>query len=164
VKKTHDYIHHYRGYWSDGGKCRIRIYQESRRALVVICSQLSDNDNTSVTNMVEYLVAEVIREHGLPTPLEWIEHYPEHEGEIGEYSLVRFSSWELKEVCLGGVWRCRMGSPCWSPLSPQAVDDLVDVSLRAGEEEGDQGFLDQHGVVMSVSDDVRRHAPYPRKR
>ena len=26
--KTHDYVHRYRGYWSDGGKCRIRIYQE----------------------------------------------------------------------------------------------------------------------------------------
>jgi hypothetical protein len=26
VKKTYDYIHKYRGYWSDGGKCRIRIY------------------------------------------------------------------------------------------------------------------------------------------
>jgi hypothetical protein len=25
MKKTHDYILHYRGYWSDGGKCRIRI-------------------------------------------------------------------------------------------------------------------------------------------
>ena len=29
MKKTHDYIHHYRGYWSDGGKCRIRIYTRS---------------------------------------------------------------------------------------------------------------------------------------
>jgi hypothetical protein len=28
VKKTYDYIHHYRGYWSHGGRCRIRIYQE----------------------------------------------------------------------------------------------------------------------------------------
>jgi hypothetical protein len=28
VKKTHDYLHHYRGYWSEGGVCRIRIYQE----------------------------------------------------------------------------------------------------------------------------------------
>ena len=27
MKKTHDYIHHYRGYWSDGGMCRIRIYR-----------------------------------------------------------------------------------------------------------------------------------------
>jgi hypothetical protein len=119
VKKTHDYIHHYRGYWSEGGKCRIRIYHEDGRAPVVICSQLPDNPNTSVTNMAEYLAAEVIREHCLPTPLTWIEHYPEHEGEIGEYSLVRFSSWELTEMCLGGAWRCRIGSPRWSPLRPE---------------------------------------------
>jgi hypothetical protein len=104
VKKTHDYIHHYRGYWSDGGRCRIRIYQEDRHIPVVICSQLPNNTNTSVTNMAEYLAAEIIREHALPTPLVWIEHYPEHEGEIGEYSLVRFSDWEPIQVRLGGVW------------------------------------------------------------
>ena len=79
MKKTHDYIHHYRGYWSEGGKCRIRIYREDSQAPpMVICSQLLDNDNTSVTNMAEYLVAEVIEDHSLPTPLTWIEHYPEH--------------------------------------------------------------------------------------
>jgi hypothetical protein len=27
MNKTHDFIHYYRGYWSDGGKCRIRIHQ-----------------------------------------------------------------------------------------------------------------------------------------
>jgi hypothetical protein len=86
---------------------------------VVTCSQPPDNPNTSVTNMAEYLAAEVIEEHCLPTPLTWIEHYPEHEGEIGEYSLVRFSSWELTEMCLGGVWRCLIGSPRWSPLRPE---------------------------------------------
>lgn len=91
MKKTHDYIHHYRGYWSDGGKCRIRIYQEDGHTPVVICSQPPDNENTSVTNIVEYLAAEIINEHGLPTPLIWIEHYPEHEGEVEEYSLVKFS-------------------------------------------------------------------------
>ncbi len=111
MKKTHDYVHHYRGYWSEGGKCRIRIYQEDGHATVVICSQLPDNDNTSVTNMAEYLAAEVIEAHSLPTPLIWIEHYPEHEGGPGEWSLVKFSSWEMEEVCLGGVWRCRIGSP-----------------------------------------------------
>jgi hypothetical protein len=31
VKKIHDYIHYYRGYWSDGSKCRIRIYRENGR-------------------------------------------------------------------------------------------------------------------------------------
>src|SRR5688572_22942689 len=117
VKKTHDYIHHYRGYWSDGGKCRIRIYQGDGQAPVVVCSQLPDNDNTSVTNMAEYLVAEVIEEHSLSPPLTWVEHYPEHEEEIGEYSLVRFSSWDPQKVCLGGVWRSRIGSPSWVHLS-----------------------------------------------
>jgi hypothetical protein len=121
MEKTHDYIHHYRGYWSGGGKCHIRIYREDGQAPVVICSQLLDNENTSVTNMVEYLAAEVIEEHKLPTPLVWIEHYPEHEGEVGEYSLVRFSSWELEEACLGGVWRHRLGSPSWSHLSSRGL-------------------------------------------
>jgi hypothetical protein len=131
MKRTHDYVHCYRGYWSDGGKCRIRIYQEEGRAPVVICSQLPDNDNTSITNMAEYLAAEVIKEHKLPTPLTWIEHYPEHEGAVGEYSLVRVSSSELMEVCLGGVWRCRLGSPRWSPLRPEEVDVLIEA---AGEQ------------------------------
>ncbi len=126
MKKTHDYIHRYRGYWSDGGRCRIRIYREDGHAPVVICTQLQDNENTSVTNMAEYLAAEVVEEHSLPTPLTWIEHYPEHAGEIGGYSLVKFSSWELTEMCLGGVWRCRVGSPRWSPLRPEEVDVLIE--------------------------------------
>ena len=39
MKKTHDYIHKYRGYWSDGGRCHIRIYHEDGRAPAVICTQ-----------------------------------------------------------------------------------------------------------------------------
>jgi len=125
LKKTHDYVHYYRGYWSDGGKCRIRIYREDEHAPVVICSQVPDNDNTSVTNMAEYLAAEVIEEHQLSTPLAWIEHYPEHEGETGEYSLVGFSTWGQKDMCLGGVWRYRIGSPWWSPLNAGEVEMLT---------------------------------------
>jgi hypothetical protein len=80
-KKTHDYVHEYRGYWSEGGRCRIRINREEGCEPVVVCSQLPDNENTSVTNMAEYIAAEIIEEHELPTPLTWIEHYPEHQGE-----------------------------------------------------------------------------------
>jgi hypothetical protein len=122
--KTHDYIHCYRGYWSDGGKCRILIYQDGDDP-VVICSQVPENKNTSVTNMAEYLAAEVIEEHGLPTSLIWIEHYPEHKGKPCEYSLVRFSCWERREVRLGGVWRCRVGSPNWSPVQSEEVGALL---------------------------------------
>jgi hypothetical protein len=132
VKKTHDYVHRYRGYWSDRGRCRIRIYREEGRVPVVICSQPPDNPDTSVTNMAEYLAAEVMREHKLPSPLIWIEHYPEHEGAIGEYSLVRFSDWELEEVCLGGIWRFRIGAPSWS--HPRAEEVEVLVRDRTGEQ------------------------------
>ncbi len=48
---------------------QIRIYKEEDRPPVAVCSQLPDNDNTSVTNMAEYLAAEVIEEHGLPRSL-----------------------------------------------------------------------------------------------
>jgi hypothetical protein len=129
--KTHDYIHHYRGYWSDGGTCRICIYQEAEQEPIVICSQLPDNDNTSVTNMAEYLAAEVIEKHALATSLTWIEHYPEHRGKPGEYSLVTFSSWGRREVRLGGVWRCRVGSPRWSPSWPEEVEELIKQQVTA---------------------------------
>ncbi len=59
MKKTHDYIHRYRGYWSDGGRCRIRIYHEDGRAPIVICSQLPDNTNTSVTYVADRLLGRV---------------------------------------------------------------------------------------------------------
>ena len=132
MKKTHDYVHRYRGYWLDGGRCHIRIYHEDGRAPVVICTQLPDNHNTSVTNMAEYLAAEVIEEHGLPTSLIWVEHYLEHEGEIGEYSLVRFSSWRREEVCLGGEWRYRVGLPEWASLSAEKAKEMVSLPHRSG--------------------------------
>ena len=75
--------------------------------------------------MAEYIAAEVIEEHRLPTPLVWVEHYAEHEGEIGEYSLVRFSGWELEEVCLGGVWRYRVVSPQWAPLRHEGLHSFT---------------------------------------
>ncbi|CAN5665367.1 hypothetical protein BH20ACT11_BH20ACT11_02980 [soil metagenome] len=125
MRNTHDYTHHYRGYWSEGGVCRIRIYQSKCQPPVVICSQLPENINTSVTNMAEYIAAEVIERHELSTPLTWIEHYPDHRGEVGEYSLVSFSEWTSKEVCLGGVWRDRIGKPRWSYLSSALVQDLL---------------------------------------
>jgi hypothetical protein len=105
---------------------------------VVIYSQLPDNDNTSVTNMAEYLAAEVIGEHSLAAPLTCIEHYPEHEGEIGEYSLVRFSSWEPTEVCLGIVWRHRIGPPAWSPLRPEEAQAVLGVHHMSGSADAHQ--------------------------
>ena len=45
---------------------------------------------------------------------------------MGEHSLVRFSSWEPVQVCLGGVWRYRIGTPKWSPLRPEELEALTE--------------------------------------
>jgi hypothetical protein len=82
--------------------------------------------------MAEYLTAEMIEEHSLTAPLVWIEHYPEHHGKLGEYSLVSFSSREPKDVCLGEVWRSRIGYPRWESLCSEEVELLVG---RLGEQD-----------------------------
>jgi hypothetical protein len=144
VKKTHDYIHHYRGYWSDGGRCRIRIYHEDGRVPVVICSQLPDNDNTSVTNMAEYLAAEVMESHpdifdpfGLGNipgisydkPFVWIEHYQTgargSRSDPATFDLTTFEHYEPKDVRSGGVWRNVIGEPSWKALGRATVEVLV---------------------------------------
>jgi len=132
--KIHDYVHRYRGYWDDGGVCRIRIYEAEDREPVVICSELPENTNTSVTNMAEYISAEVIEEHGLPTPLTWIEHYPRDEsqrraGLKEEWDLVGFSDYEVRETYGSGGQRVRIGTPDWKPLSRERVEEMVDYAL-----------------------------------
>lgn len=136
--KTHDYIHHYRGYWDDGGVCRIRICEDEYREPVVICSELPENTNTSVTNMAEYISAEVIVEYGLPTPFIWIEHYPRDEsqrraGLREEWDLVAFSDYEVRETHGSGKRRVRIGTPEWKHLSRASVEEMVGETLDAWE-------------------------------
>jgi hypothetical protein len=123
-----DYIHPYNDAGGRPARCRVRIYlpDDMREAPVVICSKLPKNPGGSITNMAEYLAAEIIEEHVLLTPLVWIGHNPEHEGEIGEYSLVKYSRWEEREVILGGTRRIRVGTPCWSDMTPKEVDRMLE--------------------------------------
>jgi len=69
-----DYIHP----TPRGGRCRIRIYlpEEERDAPVVICSELPNNEGSSVTYSAHQIAAEVIRYHRLEVPPVWVEHYP----------------------------------------------------------------------------------------
>jgi hypothetical protein len=76
--------------------------------------------------MAEYLAAEIIEEHGLTTPLVWIEHYPSTRGRSGEYSLVAFTSWELMEVAWGRMKASGRSAP------------LVATDLRGGRRLGSQ--------------------------
>jgi hypothetical protein len=66
---------------------------------VVICSELPNNEGSSVTYSVHQLAAEVIRYYRLSVPPVWIEHYPKEatDATTETFELVVFSSYEVKE-------------------------------------------------------------------
>jgi hypothetical protein len=66
---------------------------------VVVCSELPNNPGGSITNSAEVIAAGVIRANELPTPLVWIEHWPEESADGGAetFELVVFSSYEVVE-------------------------------------------------------------------
>ena len=96
-----DYIHPYKDAGGRPAHCRVRIYlpDDMRDTPVVICSELPNNPGGSITNSAEVIAAGVIRANELPTPLVWIEHWPEESTEGCEetFELVVFSSYEVVE-------------------------------------------------------------------
>jgi hypothetical protein len=120
-----DYIHP----TPRGGRCRIRIYlpAETQDAPVVICLELPNNGGTSVTYAVEQLAAEVIRSHGLPTPLVWVEHWPKESADGAEtFELVVFSSYEVTErVPYLGEGKAWLGDVTRKRLDRATVEVMV---------------------------------------
>lgn len=127
MKKTHDDTHHYRGSWRDGGCCRIAIYLpeggETDRRPVIVASKLEENAGSSVTNMAEYLAAEIVARHfphllDSPSdggqPVIWLEHYPPGRGVPGEYDRVTFAPWRIRAAWLGATMRPTFGTPAWA--------------------------------------------------
>jgi hypothetical protein len=102
-----DYIHPYKDAGRHPAHCRVRIYlpDDERDAPVVICSEVPNHPGGSITNSAEAVAAGVIRANRLPTPLVWIEHWPEEstDGGAETFELVVFSSYEVTEraPCLG---------------------------------------------------------------
>jgi hypothetical protein len=84
-----DYIHSYMDTGGSAARCRVRIYlpDNVRDAPVVICSELPNNPGGSITNSAEVIAAGVVRANELPTPLVWIEHWPEEATDGGEGDL-----------------------------------------------------------------------------
>jgi hypothetical protein len=110
--------------------CRVRIYlpDDMRDAPVVICSELSNNPGGSVTNSAEVIVAGVIHNNKLPTPLVWIEHRPEEStnGGVEAFELVVFSSYEVIERApYLGETRAWIGDATWKTLDRASVAILV---------------------------------------
>jgi len=147
VPLTHDYVHHYRGLWTDadGGVCRVRVYEALGAAPVILVTELPENTNTSVTNCAEYLAAEVIARHfparfGHEEPAVWVEHSPpdapgwyrRRAGGGSGFDRVTFSSWAPRQVVERGVARVKLGEPSWSPLSVAELAALIGEDAVAG--------------------------------
>jgi hypothetical protein len=126
---TSDYIHPYKDAGGRPAYCRVRIYlpDDDLDAAVVVCSELPNNPGGSITNSAETIAAGVIQANELPTPLVWIEHWPEESTEGQEtFDLVVFSSYEviarapyLRET------RTWIGDATWKPLERTTVEALV---------------------------------------
>jgi hypothetical protein len=129
VHLASDYIHPYKDAGGGPAHCRVRIYlpEDMRDAPVVICSELPNNPGGSITNSAEVIAAGVIRANELPTPLVWIEHWPEETTEEREtFELVVFSSYEVTEKApYLGETRTWLGEPAWKPLDHTTVEVLV---------------------------------------
>jgi hypothetical protein len=125
-----DYIHPYKDAAGRRAHCRVRIYlpDDMRDVAGVICSELPNNPGGSITNSAEVIVAGVIRANRLPTPLVWIEHWPEEttDGGAETFDLVVFSSYEVTERApYLGERREWIGEPTWKTLDRTSVEILV---------------------------------------
>ena len=94
---------------------------------MVICSGLPNNPGGSITNSAETIAAGVIQVNELPTPLVWIEHWPEETTEGHEtFELVVFSSYRVEERApYLGETRAWIGDATWETLDRTAVELLV---------------------------------------
>lgn len=98
VVKLLETEHQFRGYDRDGGLCRVEIYTTTEYPPLVVATELPENPVASITNMAEYLVAEVMERYltpgmlfGFQPPLVWIEHY---ERTAVDHRIGLFESWE----------------------------------------------------------------------
>jgi hypothetical protein len=131
VHLASDYIHPYKDAGGRPARCRVRIYlpDDMRDAPVVICSEQPNNPGGSITNSAEVIAAGVIQANELPTPLGWIEHWPEESTDSGEesFELVVLSSYKVEErASYLGEMRAWIGDATWKPLDRASVEILVE--------------------------------------
>ena len=115
MRLTREYIHNRQGYRFGTRCCWVRVYRgEEGDAPVVVCEEMRDG-GAFVSEMSEYLAAEIIRQHfpeglpNLPRPLLWIEHRPARRRGPGWYRLVTFETYTPISVGAGFVRREKLG-------------------------------------------------------
>ena len=79
--ETIETTYHFKGFHGCESKRGLRISPLQDGRVLVVCSELPDNQGTSVTNFTEALAGLVCTDYGIdPARLVWIEHYVPHRG------------------------------------------------------------------------------------
>src|SRR5215207_3101066 len=127
-----------------GGRCWIRIYEQSGELPVVLCTALPDNPGQSITNAAEQIACMVLDVDpvlcdpfsigSLPgveydKPFLYVEHYLDGARGTPEdpatFALVTFSHYQPREVLRSGQWVREIGEPRWSDLDRATVEVLI---------------------------------------
>jgi hypothetical protein len=122
-QKLYDAEMGYPNYHNGNAHCHIELWRDDEGNAAVICTEVNDNEGTSVTNQCE-VIASIIIEHFKLDPLRltWIEHYPDHHANIFDemcsehFSLVKFARILRKPERLPR-WSVSVREPQWSPLT-----------------------------------------------
>lgn len=131
---VHDELFTYAGYWTRDAVCRIQIFAAPDEVPVVVATELEENTGTSITNVCEYLAAEVIARHfperfEAEDPIIWIERYPRTPAErrqgLPTFSQAEFSSFTPRVEYLGTIKRIRIGQPTWRHVEETEVEELI---------------------------------------
>jgi hypothetical protein len=145
AQKIHDAPYQYRGYYDaePEGQAHVRLFSRPSTRPVIVITDLPENPTTSVTNLMETLVPEIIRDLGKTAWLEEekppivIEHLPpmnpREQRQVylseyrkhDEYSEATFANWRPKTVWIGGRERLSLGEPDWRRMSHEEVAALI---------------------------------------
>jgi hypothetical protein len=136
----------YDGHWTPGAKCGLQIFPGTDGIPVVVLTELPDNVNTSVTNLIECIAAEVVEQYipariGSRPPFHCVEHYYPTESipdetfdlvafefdtpqrQVGDDYGIRVSPEAI--ICLAGEGRLTLGSPRWKRIGRAELEAMI---------------------------------------
>ena len=135
-EKLVDRVYAFAGYDGAESACRLRIFGGAEAPPVIVFTELETNPGTSVTNMSEFLAAEVVARH-CPERFEhetaavFLEHYPERVDPVRRIygkpddDLITYRFRSPRIEYRNGVHRLSLGTPRWTPVTPTRVARLI---------------------------------------
>jgi hypothetical protein len=128
-------IYEYHGLWTPGALCGLQIFSNTTEIPTIVLSELPCNHNTSVTNLVECIAAEVLQKYlpeqiGKDTPFHCVEHYPrEVQSKLpATFDIVTFERSVPFFSWVGRTYRISLGEPQWRPLEPSELERMIECS------------------------------------